>query len=92
MPFSVEMALLSAAYSGTDAVTANVEWCLINESNQNVVARKTVTITLPLDTGAFEAKEILRQKYDEAIAWGQFLLSAQKLAQMVGQKVRTRID
>lgn len=88
MPFSVEMELLSAAYDGADTVTATVEWRLINEANQNVAARKTLPITLNTDLGAFDARDILRRKFDDAVAWGQFLLSAQKLNTMIGQKHR----
>jgi hypothetical protein len=88
-PLSVEMEVLSAAYDGADTVTVSLEYRLINENTQAVLAHKTVPATINKSMGAFDANDLLRRQYDDAVAWGLFLLSAQKIQGMVGQKVRT---
>ena len=90
--FCVEIELKSAAYdSAAGLVNASLEYRLINEATQAVLARKTVSLVLPDSMGAFDVADIAEAKSNEALAWAQFLVSAQKLSQMVGGKVRHSI-
>lgn len=93
MAWNVEMELISVDTPGPDSgtVTATLEWRLIDDSGPKTKRTRTVTVDLGSNDGWVDIDDVLRRKYDEAMAWGHYLLAIADIQKRVGSKFSTRI-
>ncbi len=88
---NIEMEILSIDVADeTETCRFVLEWRL--KDDKTIRRRKTVTVDLTAADGWFDIDDILRRKYDEAMAWGYFNMAAERARQMHGSKFSAPLD